>query len=90
MTREKLREKFGAYRRPTEITIPKFEAIQEKTFELAVLIFDSCPPSDERDDAFRALMDVRMRANASIAIHTSPAMQAALFPPGRGPDSLPS
>ena len=60
--------KFGPYKRPTQITIPKFEAIQEKTLELAHLIQKLCPPCDEKLQALMTLKNVRMMANESIAI----------------------
>lgn len=63
-------ERFGAYRRPTEVTIPKFAAIQAKAQELALLIFDTCPDSKQKATALTQLEMCKMSANAAIAIHT--------------------
>lgn len=65
-------ERFAGYRKPTDVTIPKFKAIQEKTKELADLIFMECPESLEKSKALTDLQNVRMWANAAIAIHTPP------------------
>lgn len=63
-------ERFGPYRRPTEETIPKFQAIQEKTLELAKLINEICPDSPEKFTALTQLQLTKMSANAAIAIYT--------------------
>ena len=68
--REKHNERFDGYRKPTEVTIPKYQAITAKTKELADLIFDECPDSLEKSKALTDLQNVRMWANAAIAIHT--------------------
>lgn len=67
--RTKVTERFGAYRRPTEITTPKFKAIQEKAQELALLIHDLCPYSQQKSTALTQLEMCKMSANAAIAIH---------------------
>jgi len=63
-------ERFGAYRRPTDTTIPKYRQIQEKTMELAVLFDALCPDSEEKKSAFTLLQQAKMSANAAIAIYT--------------------
>lgn len=63
-------ERFGPYRKPTEVTIPKYKAIQEKSLELAILIEELCPESIQKSSAFTQLEMVKMFANAAIAIHT--------------------
>jgi len=63
-------KRFGPYRRPTEETIPKYEAIQKKTLELAMLIDTLCPKSREKSSALSLLQQAKMSANASIAIYT--------------------
>ena len=70
MNQAMLDEAFAGYRKPTETTIPKFKAIEEKTRELANLIQDLCPESREKSVAHTELQSVRMWANAAIAIHT--------------------
>ena len=61
--------RFGPYRKPTEVTIPRFQAIQEKTLELANLIDSLCPHSKEKATALTQLVNVKMSANAAIAIN---------------------
>ncbi len=70
MSREDTARRFGAYRKPTEVTIPKFKAIQEKAQELALLIEDACPDSRQKASALTQLEMCKMSANAAIAIHT--------------------
>lgn len=65
-----LEKTFGPYRKPNEVTIPKYQTIQEKTTELARLINDLCPESREKSIALTTLQELRMWANAAIAIHT--------------------
>lgn len=64
-----LRARFGPYRKPTEQTIPKFKAIQEKCLELAFLIHENCPNSKQKATALTQLEMCKMSANASIAIY---------------------
>lgn len=64
-------ERFGPYRRPTEHTIPKFQKIQEKSLELALLIEDLCPSSPQKSTALTQLELCKMSANASVAIYES-------------------
>lgn len=68
--RADVERRFGPYRRPTEVTIPKFEAIQKKCQELALLIHDICPFSQQKATALTQLEMCKMSANAAIAIHT--------------------
>jgi len=68
-SKEEITNRFGPYRKPTEVTIPRFEVIQEKTLELAKLIDDLCPNSKEKSTALTQLVQVKMSANAAIAIH---------------------
>lgn len=63
-------ERFGASKRPTENTIPKYKAIQEKTLELAKLIDELCPNSPEKFHALTLLQNAKMSANAAIAIYS--------------------
>ena len=65
-----IEERFGAYKRPTETTIPKFQAIQQKTLELAILINEECPYSEEKSSALTLLQQAKMSANAAIAIYS--------------------
>lgn len=63
-------ERFGGYRRPTEVTIPKYEAISKKTLELALMIEALCPNSPEKATALTTLQSAKMSANAAIAIYS--------------------
>lgn len=64
-------ERFGPYRKPTEHTIPKFKAIQEKCLELAVLIEETCPDVPQKFTALTQLELCKMSANASVALYES-------------------
>lgn len=64
-----IKSRFGAYRKPTEVTVPKFKAIQEKALEFALLIEELCPNSKQKATALTQLEMCKMSANASIAIH---------------------
>lgn len=64
-------ERFGSYRKPTELTIPKYQKIQEKVLELAKLIDELCPESQEKATALTTLQTAKMSANAAIAIYTT-------------------
>ena len=70
MTQEDLDNEFGSYRKPNSTTIPRYEAIQAKTKELAQLINDLCPESRQKATALTQLQIVKMLANAAVAIHT--------------------
>lgn len=63
-------QRFGPYRRPTNKTIPKYQEIQEKTLELAMMIEALCPVSPEKASALTLLQQAKMSANAAIAIYT--------------------
>jgi hypothetical protein len=65
-----IEERFGAYRKPTEKTIPKYQQIQEKTLELAQMIEALCPTSPEKASALTLLQQSKMSANAAIAIYS--------------------
>lgn len=47
----------------------RFALIRELTLQAAIVIEEICPPSRERALAQTALQEVRMWANAAIAIH---------------------
>lgn len=65
-----IEDRFSSYTKPTDITKPKYDAIQKKTLELAVLIENECPESMEKQHALTLLKDAKMNANAAIAIHS--------------------
>lgn len=63
-------ERFGSYRKPTEVTIPRYGQIQVKTLELALMIEALCPNSPEKGSALTLLQQAKMSANAAIAIYS--------------------
>ena len=69
---QKIIDRLGPYRPPTEVTIPKFKKIQEKCLELGLLIGEECPDSPEKSTAITLLTQVKMMANAAVAIYTPP------------------
>jgi hypothetical protein len=70
MERRDVEIRFGPYRPPTPVTKTKYEAIQQKSQELALLIQDTCPTSKQKATALTLLEQVKMSANAAIAIHS--------------------
>ncbi len=72
---KELESRFGPYRKPTETTIPKFKAIQEKSLELAHLIDELCPGSKQKATALTLLEECKMSANAAVAIHEGETVQ---------------
>lgn len=61
--------RFGPYRKPNEVTAPKFKKIQAAALELACLIDELCPESRQKSSALTLLEQAKMSANASIAIY---------------------
>ena len=56
-----------SYHKPKEGQPEKYEAIRNKAKELGLIISMDCPDSDEKGQALKALREVVMWANASIA-----------------------
>lgn len=69
MNKELYEKTFSGYRKPNDVTTPKYEAIQLKVKELGGLIVELCPDSREKSIALTDLQSCRMFANAAIAIH---------------------
>lgn len=59
------------YHAPTEQQIKKYGSLRTRGKELAFLIEDLCPDSEEKTTALTRLDEVIMHANAAIARHTS-------------------
>jgi hypothetical protein len=57
------------YHAPTDVTIPKYAAINQAAKNFAEVILQTCPPSADRSAAIRLIRDARMTANASIALN---------------------
>lgn len=70
-----IESRFGAYRKPTEKTIPKFKALQQKALEFAHLIDELCPHSKQKGTALTLLEECKMSANAAVAIHEGEVVQ---------------
>lgn len=64
-------ERFKGYRPPNVATIPKYQKIQEVIKIAADVIYEQCPDSVEKSKALTDLFNVRMWANAAVAIHTT-------------------
>lgn len=56
------------YHKPTAESLKKHEIVTESTLALAKLLRDTCPEGRNLSIALTHLEDVRMRANAAIAI----------------------
>jgi len=56
------------YQPPREDQIPKFIVVQKALLEAAKVVEENCPSCADRSHALRLLRDVRMWANAAIAL----------------------
>jgi hypothetical protein len=65
---EILHEVFS-YHPPTEVTLPKFAAINQAAKNFAEVVLQNCPSSADRSAAIRLIRDARMTANASVALN---------------------
>lgn len=70
LAKAKIIDRLGPYRPPTPVTIPKFKQLQEKCLELGLLIHELCPDSPEKSTAITLLTQVKMMANAAVAIYS--------------------
>jgi hypothetical protein len=66
LTKESLISAF-TYHAPDPDQAIKYQNIRKQALELAVVIWDACPPSADRTAALRKLREAVMTANASIA-----------------------
>lgn len=67
-TVDEIRKRFFFRRPRDEQAIANHEAVSELTFDLAVKLIEICPEGRNLALALTALEDVRMRANAAIAV----------------------
>lgn len=67
-TVDELRKRFFFRRPRDEQAVKDHEDVSEKTFQLAVELTGICPEGRNLSLALTALEDVRMRANAAIAV----------------------
>lgn len=58
------------YHAPTEQQVKKYGSLRTRGKELAFLIEELCPDSDEKREALVRLDEVIMHANAAIARHS--------------------
>lgn len=58
------------YHRPTPEKAAQHEAVNEKTAEMALWLFDNLPPCAETTLAVRAVHDARFHANTAIAVRS--------------------
>lgn len=56
------------YRPPTPEMLPHFDAVREAVIACGQAILDHCPECADRSAALRKLREVRMDANAAIAL----------------------
>lgn len=64
--KEVLAELFS-YHTPTEVTLPKFAAINQAAKNFAEVVLQNCPCSVDRSRVIQFIQDARMVANRSIA-----------------------
>lgn len=69
-------ESLFSYHKADANQTEKFERITNKVKELAYLIEEVCPSSREKSLAITTLQELRMWANASIAIHGGTKVEA--------------
>lgn len=67
-TEAELRKRFFFHRPRDEKAIENHEAVSLRTFDLALSLTEICPPGRNLSLALTALEEVRMRANAAIAV----------------------
>lgn len=65
---EDLRKRFFYHPPRDQKAVEAHEAVSHETFVLACLLTQICPPGRNLSLALTALEDVRMRANAAIAV----------------------
>lgn len=58
-----------SYHPPTEVTLPKFAAINQAAKNFAEVVLQNCPSSVDRSRVIEMIRDARMVANASVALN---------------------
>lgn len=74
------------YHPPTPVSIPKYQAINDASKNLAKVILETCPPSRFRDQAIMYVTQVRMTANASIAVNPGAHVEQVITTESKSPD----
>ena len=57
------------YHAPTDVTIPKYAAINQAAKNFAEVVLQNCPSCADRSAAIRLIRDARMTANAAVALN---------------------
>lgn len=65
---ETLAELFS-YHPPNELTLPRFQAINQAAKNFAEVVLQNCPHGADRSAAIRQIRDARMTANAAISLN---------------------
>ena len=60
---------FFSYHPPNEVTLPKFQAINQAAKNFAEVVLQNCPAGSDRSGAIHAIRMARMVANAAIALN---------------------
>lgn len=68
MTSEEIVAAQFKYHPPTEITLPKYAAINQAAKNFAEVVLANCPSGSDRADAIRKIREARMVANAAVAL----------------------
>ena len=69
MTSAEILAELFKYHAPTDVTIPKFAAINQAAKNFAEVVLQNCPASADRSAAIRLIRDAHMTANAAIALN---------------------
>jgi hypothetical protein len=69
MSSEEILAELFKYHAPTDVTIPKFAAINQAGKNFAEVILQNCPPGMDRTVAINYIRLARMLANASVALN---------------------
>lgn len=67
VTKAEIRRLFE-YHKPTEEMQPRFQAIREAGYQLAIAINDNAPAGPDQSAAIRKVREAVMTANASIVL----------------------
>jgi hypothetical protein len=69
MTDAQILAELFRYHAPSDLTIPKYAAINQAAKNFAEVVLQNCPSSADRSAAIRLIRDARMTANAAIALN---------------------
>lgn len=58
-----------SYHPPNEVTLPRFQAINQAAKNFAEIVLQNCPRSADRSAAIRQIREARMTANAAISVN---------------------